>query len=380
MICKKCGKEAPDGALYCPWCGFAQQRSHNTHRRGNGLGTAYRRGQTWTAAVVIGWHTVGDPPRRVPVRRTQGGFRTKREALEAATALREGHMRKQAPVLANYWEAYEAQLLNLSTSKQVAYKGAWKKLKALHWRPVDGITVADLQAAVSDVAHTHYTARDCRTVLTRLFEMAAAEGWCSKDLPSFIALPKLEETEREIFSMEEQTALWRLYETGDLRAGIPLLMIATGMMPGEMMRLRVANIDLDARTITGVGMKTKVRKASAIYLPTDILPVVEDLIAHAKPTGYIWARAEKTWYADYYAALEAAGCRRLEPYCCRHTTATRLAVDNNIAPQTVRRVMRWSTARMLDRYAHPDDQDALAAADSLGLLPAIELQEATEPK
>ena len=142
-------------------------------------------------------------------------------------------------------------------------------------------------------------------------------------------------------------------------------MICTGMMPGEMQALRADQIDLDARKITGAGIKTKVRRQSAIYIPDDALPLVEDLIAHAQPSGYLWARSEDRWYADYYAALEAAGCRRLEPYSCRHTTATRLAVTEGIAPQIVRRMMRWSTARMLDRYAHPDDADLIAAANTI---------------
>ena len=72
-----------------------------------------------------------------------------------------------------------------------------------------------------------------------------------------------------------------------------------------------------------------------------------------------------TFYALYYDALTRAGCRRLTPYSCRHTTATALAVTENIAPQTVRKIMRWSTTKMLDRYAHPSDTDAAAAVESL---------------
>ena len=185
------------------------------------------------------------------------------------------------------------------------------------------------------------------------------------DLPSYIVLPKLQEKERQVFTDLEQSALWKLYESGDLRAAVPLLMICTGMMPGEMMALRVDHIDLGARKIVGVGLKTKVRRESAIYLPDDVLPVVEDLIAHARPSGFVCRRQPDAWYADYYAALEAAGCRRLEPYCCRHTTATRLAITEGIAPQTIRRMMRWSTARMLDRYAHPDDAAILEAANRI---------------
>ena len=70
-------------------------------------------------------------------------------------------------------------------------------------------------------------------------------------------------------------------------------------------------------------------------------------------------------YANYHAVLKAAGCRDLPPYSCRHTTATALAITDGIAPQTVRKVMRWSTAKMLDRYAHPDQSDALKAVNTL---------------
>lgn len=335
--------------------------------RPNGSGTAYKRGRTWTARVVVGWKTAEDG-HAVPIYRSKGGFPTKRAALEHCVALKDKNYRPKvdAPQLLAYWNTYSTgELEKLSKSKQVAYRGAWLKLKALHLRPVDQITVAELREECAKVAHSYYTMRDCKTVLTRLFEFAGADGWCSKDLPSYIVLPKLNEKERQVFTDTEQLALWKLYETGDLRAAIPLLMICTGMMPGEMQSLKVENIDLEAHKITGIGMKTKVRRESPVYLPEDVMPVVEDLIQHAQPTGYLWPRNETKWYNTYYAALEAAGCRRLEPYCCRHTTATRLAITENIAPQTIRRMMRWSTSKMLDRYAHPDDADVIEAANTI---------------
>lgn len=373
-MCKnrKCHKIIPESAAFCPWCGKKQEPQSGYHKRGNGQGTAIKRGNTWTARVVVGYKAVevedGKPPRMQAVYRTKGGFRLKRDALDYCAVLRQMDYKPKcaAPQLIRYWDTYsDGELENLSKSKQGAYRGAWKKLTALHYRPVDQITVAELRDAVKAVASTYYTVRDCKTVLTKLFELAGADGWCSKDLPSYIVMPSLEEKERQVFSDTEQLALWKLYEAGDLRAAIPLLMICTGMMPGEMQALRVEHIDLPAHKITGVGLKTKVRKKSAIYIPEDALPIVEDLMANAQPSGYIFVRNEDKWYAEYYAALEAAGCRRLEPYCCRHTTATRLAISEGIAPQTIRRMMRWSTTNMLDRYAHPDEADVIEAANSI---------------
>ena len=369
--CRKCKRETPADARFCPWCGVSLEPPKYTRRprtRPNGAGSAYRRGKYWTAQVVVGWKLSEDGKKARPVVRTRGGFKTKRDALEFCPVLKsDGYQRPAtAPQLITYWETYaRGELAKLSKSKQCCYRGAWTTLAALHWRPVDQIGVAELRDLVADVAPTYYTARDCKTVLTRLFSLAGADGWCAKDLPSYIVLPKLEEKERQVFTDYEQSALWRLYESGDLRAAIPLLMICTGMMPGEMQQLRVDQIDLEGHKITGAGMKTKVRRESAIYLPDDVLPMVEDLIAHAQPSGYLWRRNEDAWYAEYYAALQAAGCRRLEPYSCRHTTATRLAITEGIAPQTIRRMMRWSTSRMLDRYAHPDDAAVFEAANSI---------------
>ena len=371
MTSRKCSKDMPSDAVFCPYCGTRQEPVRARHKRGNGMGSAYKRGNSWEARIVVRYDAVkdSDPPRKRPVWRTKGGFKTKREALEYCQVLRgiDDKPKLEAPQLTDYWNAYsEGELLALSKSKQTAYNGAWKKLKdALQYRPVDQITVAELRDAVNAVAKTYYTVRDCKTVLTKLFELAGADGWCSKDIPSYILLPKLEEKERQVFTDDEQTALWKLYESGDLRAAIPLLMICTGMMPGEMQNLKVEHIDLENRKIVGVGMKTKVRKESPVYLPKDVIPLVEDLIDNAQPSGYIWPRNEDKWYATYYDALKAAKCRKLEPYCCRHSTATRLAISEGIAPQTIKRMMRWSTTKMLDRYAHPDDTAIQEAADTI---------------
>ena len=368
MLCRKCNREAPNGAVYCPFCGLPLNPKRNTPKprtRPNGTGTAFKRGKTWTSRVVVGWKP-REGMKATPIYRAKGGFKTKREALEYCLTLLNAQDKKPAPKLYEYWNAYHTgEFEKLSKSKQTAYTGAWNKLPALHYRPIDLITVAEIREAVANAASTYYTARDCKTVLTRLFELAGADGYCNKDLPSYIVLPKLEEKERKVFTDEEQRSLWQLYESGDNRAAIPLLMICTGMMPGEMQRLKVEHIDLANQKIIGVGMKTKVRKESPVFLPNDILPIVEDLIANAQPSGYIFARNEDKWYADYYAALQAANCRRLEPYCCRHTTATRLAITENIAPQTIKRMMRWSTTKMLDRYAHPDETAIMEAANTI---------------
>lgn len=337
-------------------------------KRPNGTGYVYKRGTTWTARIVDHYVPSDSKTGIKPVYRTKGGFKTKKDALNYLPTLYEKSpsRARKAPILAYYWDTYSRnEMEKLSASKRTAYKIAWSKLEPISNYAVDVITVTMLRETVSKATTSYYTARDCKVLLNHLFALAGADGYASKDLPSYIILPSLEEKERQTFTQDEQAALWKLYESGDPDAAIPLIMICTGMMPGELYNLKVSNIDLDAGKITGAGLKTKVRKSSPIYIPDDIVPVLQDLIAAAKPSGNLFKHVESEWYARYYSALEKADCRRLEPYCCRHSMATRLAITEGVAPQTIQRIMRWSSTRMLDRYAHPDAESIRDAANTI---------------
>jgi len=368
MLCPRCEKTIPDDAMLCCYCGrrITRKAAGRIHQRGNGTGSAYKRGKTWTAVITKGYIR-DDQGKNHILRQTKGGFKTKNDALAYCSILKTGTVRRKAPPLSHYWELYKGdEMEKLSKSKQSAYRTAWKKLASIQYRSVDTLTVQDLRTVVKDHASTYYPAKDMKTVLTHLFLLAGADRWVDKELPEFIMLPELNEKERQPFTEEEQAALWKLYDAGDRRAAIPLIMIYTGMMPGEIQSLKVDMIDVDHQKIIGAGIKTKVRKDSPVYLPDTIVPVIIDEMQHATSAmGYVWTRNEKDFYTNYYAVLAAAGCRRLEPYSCRHTTATALAITEGIAPQTIKKVMRWSTTKMLDKYAHPDDQDALEAVNLL---------------
>ena len=338
-------------------------------KRPNGTGYVYKRNATWTARVVD--HYVPAPGTKMgikPVYNTKGGFKTKRDALNYLPTLYEESPSKlkKAPTLGFYWDSYSHnEMEKLSKSKRNSYKIAWSRLAPLADYPVDVITVTMLREAVSKATSSYYTARDCKTLLSNLFKLAGADGYASKDLPSYIILPGLNEKERQTFTPDEQAAIWSLYEAGDIDAAIPLIMICTGMMPGELFNLTLSNIDLEKKVITGIGLKTKVRRESPIYLPDDIIPVLQDFMGTVLPSGRFFTLNIHYLYRRYYDVLDRAGCRRLEPYCCRHSTATRLAITEGIAPQTVQRIMRWASTKMLDRYAHPDAVSIRDAVNSI---------------
>lgn len=364
--CIRCHKDM-EATPFCPHCGAKQEKTNRKRKRGNGMGTAYKRpGQnTWTARVTIGYEAKPDG-RTIQRYRTKSGFRTQTAALEYCAALKaQRESSAPAPTLAHYWELYEKNRLDLlSHDRAVSYAIAWKKLKPLHLMPVDKIKVHDIQRVVSAAAPTHYPARDMRTVMSQLFKLAAADSYVSKDVPSLVVIPPLVEKETETFTPEEQRMLWAAYEAGVSNASIPLIMIYTGIMPGELLRLRIEMIDFESRTISGLGIKTKARREAVVVIPECIVPLLDEARS-GRNTGKLYDMGKNALYNSYHAALKASGCRPLRPYCCRHTTATALAIDANVAPQTLQKAMRWASSRMASRYVHPSVEDVRDALEAI---------------
>lgn len=327
--------------------------------RANGTGSVYKRKDRpgWTAQIVDGFKPNGSP-RYI----RKGGFKTKTDAIKALSSLKAEHKIK-LPTVAHYYKVFcKGRGANISKDKKKAYDIAYSRMEAYHNTPVNELKVADMQELINNSCKTFYPAKDLRTVLRHILKRAAADDLpVNPNLPDLLELPKLEEQKREPFTEDEQIALWLSYEAGNKPAAVPLIMIYTGMMTGEMRQLEAYMIDLENQQISGDGLKTDERRTKNILIPDDIVPLIQDLMEQ-KPEGRIFTMSEEDFYKMYYKALKDAGIvRHLTPYSCRTTTATTLAVHREVAPQVVQRVMRWKSTKVMDRYVNPDDSDARKA-------------------
>lgn len=360
MICQRCGKEAPN-APFCALCGFRQGSARNTRKRGNGQGTAYKRGKTWTAQKP-GYSYVEDG-KLIRRRPTKGGFKTKKDALAWAHT---GEPEKEAPRLIDLWIGWsENDMLKLSANKQTAYKIARRRLEPIISRRIDSLTVDDLQTCVNAACSTYYPAHDMRVLLSHLYKRAIASNAVSNNLSQFIVMPELEETEAVPFVDSELKAFWSAYENGDTFIGYVLLLCYTGMMPAELFNCRKSMVDLTACEIRGCGAKTKARKKSSIVFPDFLRPVVEDLLDYSTGDKLLTMNRDN-FYAAYYESLERCGVRRLPPYSCRHTFGTE-AVKTGLHPALIQRLLRHSTAKMQEKYTHLAGAEIHDAANALSV-------------
>ena len=351
--CVKCGSELADDALFCQICGkkqITEHRKKSIRSRPNGTGSVYKRGKTWECAVVMGYVN-SDTGRKKAVRNVKGGFRTKKEAMEYLPQLRTEIVRK-VPNLVELWEIYKAtkKYQKLSDSRKEKYDIAWKKLESLWFWKIDQLKTFDLQNAVDSNADTYYTARDLKNLLSKLYQVALPDEYVKSNLSEYIELPDLNAKEQQPFHADEVVMLWRDYTSGNWWTGYILLMVYTGMMPGELLDARKEHIDWEGKQIIGAGKKTAKRRETPIVLADFIIPVLEDLCNHTEGEKLIKINKDN-FYETYYQTLERAGCRRLTPYSCRHTAATTLALEN-IPPSIIQQIMRHSKFSTTERYIH----------------------------
>lgn len=358
MTCRKCTAALPQDAIYCHICGAKQAATKTARSRPNGSGTVYKRGKTYTAQKRI--KASGGKFKSI----TKGGFKRKVDAINYLPHLG----MKESPesrTLNHYWTLYsENKMLKLSGSKQTAYRIAWNRLKDLWPVPISQIGIKQLQELINTKAQTYYPARDVKNLLSHLYKPAIGDDEVKTNLSELIDLPAKDEKETQPFTDEEVAALWEAFGAGYTFIGYILLMTHSGMMPGELFKCLKENIDLAKQQIRDAGIKTKTRRETPIMIADYLIPVIKALMIYSPGKKLLTMNKDK-FYIEYYKALERAGCRKLSPYSCRHTTGTKLDLDGNTSPSVIAKVLRQKSVVMQERYKHPDVSDALEAVNSL---------------
>ena len=365
MNCKKCRKEIPEASVFCMHCGARLvSPPRNPKRRGNGQGSVYKRGKGWMVEVITGWNLDG-----TRIRHTKSGFRTKNDALAYLDDFKKGRIeQKKVCPLSYYYESWaKADMPKLSRSKQTAYRIAWNKLSAIHNTSVSSLNIVMLRDLVAEEAPTFYPARDMKSLLSHLLKLAIADQQITVNMANFITLPDMNESEQKPWSDSEIKTIWSAYADDNVVAAYLLLMIYTGMMPGELCACTRGMVHLDDRQIVGAGLKTSVRKKTPIVIAEFLVPVIERILTYTEdlPDQKILYTDRWSFYDAYHLFTQEFNIRDLPMYSCRHTTATALALGTDVAPSVIQKIMRHAKFTTTQRYIHADTSDALGAVNKL---------------
>lgn len=372
MNCRKCSRDLPADAIFCCYCGVKLVAERSTRTKGNGLGSVYKRPDrgTWCAAVTV--KIVAANGKIQQKRRVKSGFKTKKAANEYLAAVLSGNEQrhtKAVPTVADLYQQFvDAPGKKPGASTMSAYRTAFSKriMPVCGDLEVDVVSLKHLEEAIRGLNYD--PAKDVKDLMSKLFQRAIADGFVQVNPAPLLALPEKQSAEIPAWLPAEIESLWEAYGSGDRIAASCLLMIYTGMMPGELFSLKKDMINWEERTIIGCGLKTKERRERSIVLSASVLPVLRDLCDTSPSRNDFVLGMNKDKFYDLFSQMKKDLNIRQEvrPYSSRHSTATELELMG-VSPSVIAQVLRHKNyATTAKHYIDISDEAALAAVDQIG--------------
>lgn len=257
--------------------------------RGNGQGCAYQRpGQkTWTVEVVTGWRFPnGDvtKPKR-PVRKTKGGFKTKKDALDYVSELRGNKKERTRMTLEEVYLAWKpAYEKRIDPSTMACYISAYKHFSALHGTYMDEITPEQLQACMDACTAGKRTHQNMRTTAGLLWKYAVDRNVVDRVITDNLFTGKGKSVQREPLTPKEEQVVFNAIGK-ERYAEYVYCLCYLGFRPGEFLELRkdqlfCANL-AEKPTDPPVpvwyfvnGKKTDAGRDRLVVVPEKILPYI----------------------------------------------------------------------------------------------------------
>lgn len=309
--------------------------------RGNGQGTAYKRGRTWTAQVVIGYKYSQKPGgQRVPIKRTKGGFGTKAAAIAACAWLGKSQGVSARMTLKDVYNAWEASYSpRVGPSTMVNYKAAYKHFSALHDTYIDMITARDLQDCMDKCPAGKRTHENMKCVAGLLWAYAYDANIVEKKVTEHLYTGTGVKQQREPLTDKDVDRI-RNAMTDDLYAEYVYALCYLGFRPGEFLALTKESLNFEDGVAYLVGgSKTTAGKSRRVPVPYMILPIIDKRF-RVKDTEYLFPqrvynrKGELTGYkkmSDEYfnkhvfkPLMQRLGIVGKVPYGARHTYSDKL--------------------------------------------------------
>ena len=342
MNCRKCDRLIPDGSAFCNHCGAKQTAPQRSRRqRANGEGSAYKRGKTWTAVVVVGWHTTEDG-KAIPDKRYKGGFATKKEALAYVPVLRDWKSRNpDADItlkdLFDRWEPYYEERIGASTMN--GHRAALKHLKDLWNVRFASIGIDDMQECVDNCGRGRRTKENIKSLLMQLYKYANSRHIVEYNDAQYIYCGEDDTKTRPAFTADQLEKI-RLSIGKYPFAEYVYCMCYLGFRPNEMLQLQRGAYH---KTSSGIeylvgGFKTEAGTDRIVTISPKIAPIIRQLVASDRI--YLFPKEDGSRMDDahfrekvFYPFMAWLGIQPIpddehpavyKPYSCRHTFANLL--------------------------------------------------------
>lgn len=334
-LCKKCHAELPPGANFCHKCGAPVVSERKRKARGNGTGTVYKRGKTWTALKTIGFLTNenGEVKR---ITRSKGGFRTKKEALEYLPNLDGAERKKKSLSWAAMYDAWQPTH-RAGKSTMDCYAAAENYFRPIWMLPFDQIDIDDLQDCLDECPKGKRTRENMKALAGLLYKYAIPRHMATLNLAQYLIVGGGDtgtKTALPDYALEAlRCAVGHVWG-----ADYVISQCYLGFRPSELLALDAKDYDRKERAFTG-GAKTDAGRDRVVTVSPKIQPII-DRLTKDKIAGPVFCGSDgkpmsiEQYRAMFYRVLDECGVdnpvegpegakrHRYTPHSCRHTFAT----------------------------------------------------------
>ena len=376
MDCKHCHKDIPDDAKYCHLCGREQNPKPKRHRR--------HRPQSQGSIVKLSGGNRANPywarlpadySSGAPVRESLGCYPTYAAAAEALTKAmytpEQTEHKKKTITLQDIYDRFVCShyFANLTKSSQGSHKTAWKYLYPCATVPVSEINKDTFQRPVDNMRESglkRESMAKVRNLASLLCKEAMGLKMMSTNYGALVQLPRADSEPAKPFSSKEIMRIWAAAEgEGDRDAMTLLVLIYTGMRPGELLSVDIAeHLHIEGQYwYIRHGSKTDAGRNRIIPLPMILHDVINVLVDGRSTGPLIAAEQGGYWRLDnwrhrrFLPLTQRLSLKGAVPYSARHTYAN-LLKRRRIDPLVAKEVFGHADyATTVERYQSTTEED-----------------------
>lgn len=333
----------------------------------NGSGSVYRlkgkRRKPWIATVTTGYSLDGKQ-----LRKTIGTYSTKREGQEALLSYLKNpalFSRRTFGEVKDLWLEYYKKKIN-KKSTLISLDNRIVPLEPLFNKEIANIRLLDMQEVFDNINLSWNTKNAYKSTLNMIFDFALKNDLITSNRVRFIELGKKENIiERKIFTKEEIEALWN--NTDKKYVCFILILIYTGMRVGELINLKISDIDVENKILqitkskTENGVRSIPINSKIFHLVTKNISVYQDyfLEKDGKPLTY------QMFSSRFMKALKEIKILKHTIHDTRHTFAT-LLNNSNANSTSITKLIGHSDFRTTENtYTHKDTNELRKAIESI---------------
>lgn len=304
--CPECELQVSDKALSCPHCGYPlkpealkprKPRQNKRKRLPNGFGQITELKGRALRKPFRAMVTVGKTPEGKPIcklLKPEAYFETYNDAYAALLEYNKSpfDFTEQTTVKELYQVWSKEFYPTLKTT--AAYVAAWRYCESIHdmklyeVRPIH-IKYCIEEAVITDQNGTHKASENTRVkikgLLRKLFDRALELGLLTSSPVTPVKVDNNPEakTHHMCFTNDEMKLLWGHYKEYN-HVDMILIQCYSGWRPRELVALKLSDIDLKKRAMTG-GMKTNYGINRTVPIHPRIYPLIKNYYDRAKEVG-----------------------------------------------------------------------------------------------